>query len=1279
VSAPRRGGRRGNAPRAFGKPQRKLSRLIAVLLVLGGVNVLVPGVGTAQSSGPTVLGPVGANDGCVLSVAGGSVVLGGQATATISGSGSFVYSGAKCLLAALDFTVPSVPSGEILVWEPWQSGDRNHHQRMYISGGVLYYSYFEGAYGVPYESNLVAIGPVVSGSRIQIDPFAARARTCEAGSAWKQIASFNTYPVFSSGQSAVFDFSRSTFGYWTGSGATPIGGGGGYVFDAAGGGCGTPVLQTTVLTGPTVLGPAGATDGCQLVVAGGTVTLTGQAIASIASSGSVLFTGAKCQLSALDITFPLAPAGGEILSWDPWQSGDRNHHQRMYISGGILYYSYFEGAYGVPYESYLTAIGPVVSGSRFQIDPFGARARTCEAESSWKSIAAFNSYPVFTSGQSAVFDFQRSTLGYYSGGSATPIGGSGGYVYDNATGGCGTPVLQTTLLNGPTFLDPPGAIDGCKLGVAGGTVTFTADAIASITSSGAFVYGGVKCQLGALDFTMPLAPAGGEILVWDQWYGNDRQHHPRLYVSGGVLYFSYSESAYGVHYESYLTAIGPVVNGSRVQIDPKNARIRTCETGSTWKQMFGFNGYPVFISGQSAVFDFQRSTFGYGVNGVSSTEPFEYSDANGGCKTPVPKATQATTTTSLTSQSAPWSVGVVGTFTATTISSAAAPISGTIELRDGSTVLSTQPVGPTGVTNFSVTLPVGPHAISAVYLGSPDNGPSTSSPVAVDPQPAPALDISIGRVSPDAPAIVHVRLSTKSPGSFFKFSLPGGQVPLLPTGDSAVRPVIGGEASWEFDVPSPPSSLRFRVEAVSDAQGTASAAVFSEHTVSINPCSGWSYELVDGVATSVCGGALFSYVQDAPAILLDNTLQVPAGATQLIGRTEFVEIQEPDYYGPGFQVRIKGTTKCWSVPGANPEEMIASVSSNLDPTTGTGILVVPCNKTNPAQWFYLEYGSKAAEGNWVYELRPYWNEVGFAVANGALLGTGVETPLCVSITEVRPPSTGSPRVVLRKCEPYGQNPRQYWKAGPGKQTRFDGLDDRPERPYPATGLLKALSTSVNKSQDCSATLTRLKNDPPSKAFVTTAAHCVLGEFGSVPKDIRVSFALMGRKFCAQYSDIRAKGDSRNGGQAADKDFAFIKVSTECNGALGTLAGTGVEAWQLADPVVYAVSYRGALSTASFPSDVRETFGQVEARRVSVPVFSNDEYRVDGHLSHGSSGGMIGNRGVISGVVTAIDPPGDFPQPTTMNVSQRSFRGVRFRLNSTTLMASAVSNLRNSIK
>ena len=626
--------------------RRWVSPLFAVLgLVWGGLGVLAPGFGLAQSSGPVVLGPVGATDGCVLSVAGGSAV---QGVVTVSGSGSFVWSGARCQLAALDFTLPTAPvGGEILSWDPWQSGDRNHHQRLYVSGGVLYYSYFEGAYGVPYESNLTAIGPFVSGSRVQIDPFAARARTCEAGSSWKSIAAFNTYPVFLSPQPAVFDFQRSTLGYWGGSGATPIGGGGGYVYDNVAGGCGTPVLQTTVLTGPTVLGPVGAIDGCKLGVAGGTVTLTGQAIASIASSGSVLFSGAKCQLAALDITFPLAPTNGEILSWDPWQSGDRNHHQRLYVAGGVLYYSYFEGAYGVPYESYKTAIGPVVSGSRLQIDPFTARARTCEAGSSWKSIAAFNSYPVFLSGQSAVFDFQRSTLGYYSGGSATPIGGSGGYAYNDAPGGCGTPVLQTSALNGPTFLDPPGAIDGCKLRVAGGTVTFTADAVASITASGSFVYGGVKCQLGAMDFTLPVAPVGGEILVWDQWYGNDRQHHPRLYVSGGVLYFSYSESAYGVHYESYLTAIGPVVNGSRIQIDPIGARVRTCEPGSTWKQIFGFNGYPVFMSGQSAVFDFQRSTLGYGVNGVSSTEPFNYSDANGGCQTPVSTRTPPSTTTTV--------------------------------------------------------------------------------------------------------------------------------------------------------------------------------------------------------------------------------------------------------------------------------------------------------------------------------------------------------------------------------------------------------------------------------------------------------------------------------------------------------------------------------------------------------------------------------------------------------------------------------------------------------
>ena len=63
--------------RATGVLRRWVSPLFAVLgLVWGGLGVLAPGFGSAQSSGPVVLGPVGATDGCVLSVAGGSAVQG---------------------------------------------------------------------------------------------------------------------------------------------------------------------------------------------------------------------------------------------------------------------------------------------------------------------------------------------------------------------------------------------------------------------------------------------------------------------------------------------------------------------------------------------------------------------------------------------------------------------------------------------------------------------------------------------------------------------------------------------------------------------------------------------------------------------------------------------------------------------------------------------------------------------------------------------------------------------------------------------------------------------------------------------------------------------------------------------------------------------------------------------------------------------------------------------------------------------------------------------------
>ena len=73
--------------------RRVLPLLVALGLIWGGVNV-VPGFGSAQAAGPTVLGPDGATDGCGLSAAGGTVAFTGLAVASVTSSGSFLFSGA---------------------------------------------------------------------------------------------------------------------------------------------------------------------------------------------------------------------------------------------------------------------------------------------------------------------------------------------------------------------------------------------------------------------------------------------------------------------------------------------------------------------------------------------------------------------------------------------------------------------------------------------------------------------------------------------------------------------------------------------------------------------------------------------------------------------------------------------------------------------------------------------------------------------------------------------------------------------------------------------------------------------------------------------------------------------------------------------------------------------------------------------------------------------------------------------------------------------------------
>jgi large repetitive protein len=89
----------------------------------------------------------------------------------------------------------------------------------------------------------------------------------------------------------------------------------------------------------------------------------------------------------------------------------------------------------------------------------------------------------------------------------------------------------------------------------------------------------------------------------------------------------------------------------------------------------------------------------------------------------------AASTTLVSSSPNPSYYGVPVTFTATITPSGAAPVTGTVNFYDGTAKIGSGSIGAgTAVATFTTTTPlaVGPHSITADYLGDTNNGPSNS-------------------------------------------------------------------------------------------------------------------------------------------------------------------------------------------------------------------------------------------------------------------------------------------------------------------------------------------------------------------------------------------------------------------------------------------------------------------------------------------------------------------------------------------------------------------------
>jgi hypothetical protein len=144
------------------------------------------------------------------------------------------------------------------------------------------------------------------------------------------------------------------------------------------------------------------------------------------------------------------------------------------------------------------------------------------------------------------------------------------------------------------------------------------------------------------------------------------------------------------------------------------------------------------------------------------------------------------------------------------------------------------------------------------FDGNPAGSATNNNVLRIPIAGAPVLDVVLSRLSPELPRRFHVRLSTKSSGTFFTFSIPTGQIPVPSTGESAVRASSGGEAVWEFDIDDPtPTALTFRVDRATDAAGTLLTPSSSDtKTVTLSTCPTWTFDSTAPPGPVVCGVAI---------------------------------------------------------------------------------------------------------------------------------------------------------------------------------------------------------------------------------------------------------------------------------------------------------------------------------------------------------------------------------------------------------------------------------------
>jgi hypothetical protein len=734
---------------------------------------------------PDPLAPQSPPDACSVTPTGGSTTVINLKSVAWSPSGSASLGGAKCQIVALDLTLPIVPGGgDLMTWNYVPSGCGSYYlQKLMVSGGRLYVGggVFNSGCGASPQS-YEDVGPAVPGMRIQFDPFQGRVRDCAPVSAtepagpWRGLQQPFSALSFTGSQATRIEMSRSRFDFWTGSTATPINGDGSYVFSNVAGAC------STSQPAPDPVAPASPVDGCTLNATGGSTTVNNLRSIAWSPSGSATITGAKCQILALDLTFPVAPGGGDIMTWNYTPSGCGSYYlQKLTVSGGRLLVGggVFDCGCCPNSQSYQD-VGPAVSGMRIQFDPFRGQVRHCsptsltELTGPWRGFQQPSGTLLFNGSQATRIDMSRSKFDFWNGTTTTPINGNGAYEFSSSAGACG----ENQVI--PPIQGPVGPADGCQFNAAGGGTTV--DGLRSLAWSpgGYATLTGAKCQLKAYDLTFEVMPTGGDISQLNYVGSGCGSYYltkmvvsgGRLYVGGGVFNCGCCPST-----QNYQD-VGPAVDRMRIQIDPYRGLVRDCapptpdsiEAGP-WRGIGGANPFMWFTGSQAMRVDMRKSIFGYytgpGGTPISGDGEITYSNPDGSCADPFVTGSVVTTTTTTTPTTTTTTTPTTTTVPEVTTTTTTTPVTTT-----------TVPTVLTGALTASIVRGVNNAAGASVYT-------------------------------------VTLKVAGAVTGGQYEFVVPSGHVPVpLPPNPATQRypkTAVNGEVVWQYTLVAPRGVYRAQV------------------------------------------------------------------------------------------------------------------------------------------------------------------------------------------------------------------------------------------------------------------------------------------------------------------------------------------------------------------------------------------------------------------------------------------------------------------------------------